>query len=123
MMKKLIAIGIACALSGPFAVTSAQETMKKEGAMKPAMGMKDGMAMKDGMPMKDSMGMKDSMPMMNGTMMDMMKMADSNGDGMISKREFMKHHEAMFAGMKKTSNGMVSLKDMEAMHGSMPMKK
>ncbi len=44
-----------------------------------------------------------------------MKMMDSNGDGMISKDEFMKHHEEMYDGMKKNSSGMVSMKDMQAM--------
>ena len=52
-----------------------------------------------------------------------MKMMDSNADGMISKDEFMKHHEEMYDGMKKNSSGMVSMKDMQAMmmkdHGKM----
>ena len=61
--------------------------------------------------MKDGMGMK----------MDM-KMMDTNNDGMFSKAEFMKHHEAMFDKMKKDSNGMVSMKDMQAMMDDM-MKK
>ncbi len=73
--------------------------------------MRGGMAMKDGMPMKDGMGMK----------MDM-KMMDPNNDGMISKEEFMKHHESMYDKMKKGSNGMVSVKDMQAMMDMMMMK-
>ena len=43
------------------------------------------------------------------------KMMDTNADGMISKDEFMKHHEAMYDGMKKNSSGMVSIKDMQGM--------
>ncbi len=45
------------------------------------------------------------------------KMMDTNGDGMISKEEYMAYHEQMFDKMKQT-NGMVNMKDMH-MHGSM----
>ena len=48
-----------------------------------------------------------------------MKMLDTNGDGMISKEEFVKHHEAMYDKLKKNSKGMVDIKDMEAMHKEM----
>ena len=82
---------------------SAQDTTKKPDAMKESMPMKDGMGMKHGMHMD-------------------MKAMDTNHDGMISKAEFMKYHESMFARMKKGSNGMVSMKDMEMMHDGM-MKK
>ena len=41
------------------------------------------------------------------------KMMDTNGDGMISKQEFMTHHEQMYSKMKQT-NGSVSIKDMDA---------
>lgn len=44
--------------------------------------------------------------------MDMMKM-DANGDGVISKEEYMKYHEAMFDHMKN-KDGVVSMKDMPA---------
>ena len=54
----------------------------------------------------------------DGMMMDMKSM-DSNGDGMISKKEFMKHHEQMWDKMKKSKGGMVSMKDMETMHADM----
>ena len=53
-----------------------------------------------------------------GMMMDM-KAMDTNHDGMISKKEFMKFHEDMWAKMKKNKSGMVDMKDMEAMHESM----
>jgi hypothetical protein len=52
-----------------------------------------------------------------------MKMMDTNKDGMISKDEFMKHHEMMWDKMKKNSTGSVDMKDMEAMHKEMSMKK
>lgn len=42
---------------------------------------------------------------------DMMATMDTNGDGMLSKDEFMKGHEVMFDRMKGP-NGMISLKDM-----------
>ena len=69
-------------------------------------------SMRGGMAKKDGMGMK----------MDM-KMMDPNNDGMISKEEFMKHHESMYDKMKKGSNGMVSVKDMQMMMDDMMMKK
>ena len=48
-----------------------------------------------------------------------MKELDTNGDGMISKEEFMKHHEMMYEKMKKNSKGMVDIKELEAMHKGM----
>ena len=53
-----------------------------------------------------------------GMMMDM-KAMDTNHDGMISKKEFMKFHEDMWAKMKKNKSGMVDMKDMEMMHDRM----
>jgi hypothetical protein len=50
----------------------------------------------------------------NGMMMHM-KSFDSNGDGMLTREEFMKAHEVMFDQMKG-SNGMINLKQMP-MHG------
>ena len=41
----------------------------------------------------------------------MMARMDANGDGMLSKEEFMRAHEAMFDRMKGP-NGMISLRDM-----------
>ena len=45
-----------------------------------------------------------------------MKSMDTNGDGMISKDEFMKAHEAKWNAMQKNKDGMVSIADMEKMH-------
>ena len=101
-MNKLISTGIACVLSSAGLTAIAQDTTKKQDSMK------GGTAMKEGMPMKEGK-------------MDM-KMMDANGDGMISKKEFVKHHESMYDKMKKGSNGMVSVKDMEMMRDGM-MKK
>ena len=102
-MNKLISISLAAMLCGAGYSASAQDTTKKPDAMKESMPMKDGMGMKDGMHMD-------------------MKAMDTNHDGMISRAEFMKYHESMFARMKKGSKGMVSMKDMEMMHDGM-MKK
>jgi len=41
----------------------------------------------------------------------MMAQMDTNGDGMLSKDEFMKGHEVAFDRMKGP-NGMISIKDM-----------
>ena len=63
-----------------------------------------------------------SLPAFAMDMAKHMKMMDTNADGMISKDEFMKHHEGMYDGMKKNKSGMVSVKDMQAMmkdHGKM----
>jgi Ca2+-binding EF-hand superfamily protein len=60
-----------------------------------------------------------------GEHMDMkmhMKMMDTNGDGMISKDEFMKYHEMMFDKMKKNKAGMVDIKEFEMMHHDMEHK-
>jgi hypothetical protein len=111
-MKKLISITLLAMLFGTGLVGCAQDSMKK-----------------DGMPMTDTMPITNGSPMAKGRdkKMDMdmgmhMKMMDVNGDGMISKEEFMKFHESMFDKMKKDSNGMVSMKDMRMMMEDM-MKK
>lgn len=43
---------------------------------------------------------------------DMMKDMDANSDGLISKEEFMKHHEKMFDAMPKNKDGLVDMKSM-----------
>lgn len=51
-----------------------------------------------------------------GMGMGMMKSMDTNGDGMISKKEWDSHHAAMWGKMKtKMTKGMVPMADMEAM--------
>ena len=99
-MKKLLFTGIAAivlvGVSG-----CAQDGMMKRDSMQANMSMKDGMGMQ----------------------MMMMKMVDTNGDGMISREEFMKHHESMYDKSKKGSNGMVSVVDMQKMMDEMMMKK
>ncbi len=45
-----------------------------------------------------------------------MKSMDTNGDGLVSKDEFMKAHEAKWDAMQKNKDGMVSIADMEKMH-------
>jgi hypothetical protein len=44
---------------------------------------------------------------------------DTNGDGMISKDEFMNFHQAQWDKMPKNKDGMVIMKDMEKMHRDM----
>lgn len=45
-------------------------------------------------------------------MMKHMKAMDSNGDGMVSKDEFMKSHEAMYEMLKKNKEGQVNMTEM-----------
>jgi len=97
-MKKLLSIGMAVIVLGGVA-GCAQDSMMKRDSMQGSMAMKDGMGMQ------------------------MIKAMDMNSDGMISRDEFMKHHEAMYDKMKKGSNGMVSVMDMQMMMGEMMMKK
>ena len=67
---------------------------------------------------------KTGMPMASGGTMGMgmdMKAMDTNGDGMISKREFDQYHAKMWKKMMvKGKNGMISMSDMEAMMKSGP---
>jgi hypothetical protein len=82
-------------------------------AMPPAgAGMKHGGAMNAGGAGMD-MG-KDGKGGMGMHMGMDMKAIDANGDGMISKKEYDSHHQAMWKKMK-SKNGMVSIADMEAM--------
>ena len=94
-MKNLMSLSLAALLAASLS-GCAQDGMTRQGSMQ------------DGMNMKSSMDMK---------------MMDTNNDAMISKEEFMKHHEAMYDKMKKGSNGMVSVKDMQVMMHDMMMQK
>jgi hypothetical protein len=49
-------------------------------------------------------------------MYSQMKSMDTNADGLITKEEFMKAHEAMWEKMPKNSTGAVSIADMEKAH-------
>lgn len=68
-----------------------------------------GVVAAQGMQGQSGMGMKDMHDHMG-----MMKSMDANGDGKISKEEFMKFHEAMFDKMKG-KDGTLSIKDMPMM--------
>ena len=61
---------------------------------------------------EDKTNTKDSMDGLTQNQMSS-KMMDTNGDGMVSKDEFMAHHEMKYSKMKQT-NGGVSIKDMDA---------
>ena len=98
-MTKLLSVGIAAMVLLAGVSGCAQDGMMKRGDMKGNMAMKDGMGMQ------------------------MVKMMDANNDGMISRDEFMKHHDSMYDKMKKGSNGMVSMMDMQMMMEEMMMKK
>lgn len=63
--------------------------------------------------------MKDGKAMDKSSMSMNMKSMDANGDGMISKDEFIKRHEAMWDKMKKNDKGMVDMKEMGAMRDGM----
>ncbi len=60
--------------------------------------------------------------MMSSNQTAMMKMMDTNGDGKITKEEYMAYHEKMWNNMKKDSNGMVDAKAMMMMHHDGMMK-
>lgn len=49
----------------------------------------------------------------------MMSAMDANGDGLISKDEFMNFHVAMWDKLPKDKDGMVAMKDMHHMHQGM----
>jgi len=59
-------------------------------------------------------------PMMtHDQMMVVMKSMDTNGDGKISKEEYMAYYEKMWMSMKKDSSGMVDAKSMMMQHDAM----
>jgi Ca2+-binding EF-hand superfamily protein len=47
-----------------------------------------------------------------------LKMMDTNGDGLISKSEYMKHHERMWGVFKKNKDGQVTMEDMKRAPGA-----
>jgi hypothetical protein len=50
------------------------------------------------------------------------KAMDTDGDGMVSQKEYNVYYEAFWAKMTKDSKGMMSVADMQAMHDKMMMK-
>jgi hypothetical protein len=67
---------------------------------------------------EDKTNTKDAMDGLTQDQKPSSKMMDTNADGMVSKDEFMAHHEKMYSSMKQT-NGGVSIKDMDdEMHNS-----
>ncbi len=61
-------------------------------------------------------------PAMKHDSMSMSSMAtsmDTNGDGKISKEEFMAYHQKMWDSLKKDASGMVDTKAMMMHHDSM----
>ena len=94
-MKNLISMSVVALLAASLSGCAQDSMMMRHGSTQGGAGMKGGMDM---------------------------KMMDTDNDGMISKQEFIKHHESMYDKMKKGSNGMVSLKDMQMMHDMMMQK-
>lgn len=47
---------------------------------------------------------------------EMMSAMDTNGDGMLSRDEYMSYHQKKWDRMQKNANGMVDMKAMERMH-------
>jgi hypothetical protein len=69
-----------------------------------------------------SLAMADDSMMNHGHMMTTMQAMDTNGDGKISKAEYMAYYEKMWTTMKKDENGMVDLKSMGMGDGMMQDK-
>ncbi len=103
LLATLFTVGVAAnAQDKTKSEPSGQEKMQPDG-----MGSKPAMAPKGAMQMDKSTGMGMGMGMGSHDFSAM----DTNNDGMVSKAEFMKFHEAMYDRMKGT-NGMLSMSDM-----------
>jgi hypothetical protein len=67
---------------------------------------------------------QDTMKSEKKEMEKMMRMPgmDANNDGMVSKEEFMKHHEMMWDKMKRNPAGLATVRDVEAIYeaGTVP---
>ena len=137
-MKKLISIGVIAALCTASMMATADDTKtpypKKDTTSTMGNGTMSGTGstttttttktdtkpMHDDMSPGTSMEKHDGMDKHEGMGMHMdMKAMDSNGDGMVSKKEFLNYHTAMYDKMKKGPNGMISVTDMRSHMDSM----
>lgn len=66
-----------------------------------------------------SLAMADDSMMNHGHMMTMIQQMDTNGDGKISRDEYMAYYQKMWIKMKKDENGMVDAKSMAMDDGMM----
>ena len=125
-MKKLISITLLTMLCGVSVTAIAQTKAPETGAtpMNNGVTRKDSKASGDslpmaapakaesgGVPMANPANKKDKMMMTQNMDFNVM---DANGDGYVSRTEYMKYHEANWGMMKKSSKGMVSMQDMQA---------
>ena len=69
-----------------------------------------------------SLAMADDSMMNHGDMMTNVQEMDTNGDGKISKDEYMAYYEKMWMKMKKDENGLVDAKSMRMVDGMMQGK-
>jgi len=63
-----------------------------------------------------SLAVADDAMMKGGGMHPDMSTMDANGDGMVSRDEFMQFHQTQWDRMPKNKDGMVAMKDMQMMH-------
>jgi hypothetical protein len=60
--------------------------------------------------------------MKSDAMHSKMSTMDANGDGVISKEEYMNYYQSAWDKMPKNKDGMVTMKDMQMMHHDHMMK-